>query len=167
MCYPIATETVLEGLDYCPLPHYFIKGLGPGFSGKYQIGHGGSEGVEGMVLEGPQKKNDSRAPCTHRGGHCRCFLPDLAEFMIRCCIGPGYQKLKCKKYQQGVPAGLSVFTPDRPGLSRRFTAVIEVKDLVCLLAPNRKVALNYSVYSDVMMRSYVDIPLVVMALCAV
>ena len=45
--------------------------------------------------------------------------------------------------------------------------MIEVKDLVCLLAPNRKVALNYSVYYDVMMRSYVDIPLVVMALCAV
>jgi len=37
------------------------------------------------------KKDDSRDPVTHSGGHYRCFLPDLAEFMILNCTGPDYQ----------------------------------------------------------------------------
>jgi hypothetical protein len=30
-------------------------------------------------------------PVAHKEGHYRCSLPDLAEFMILCCTGPGYQ----------------------------------------------------------------------------
>jgi len=30
-------------------------------------------------------------PGAHKEGHYRCSLPDLAEFMILCCTGPGYQ----------------------------------------------------------------------------
>ena len=30
-------------------------------------------------------------PAAHKEGHYRCFLPDLAGFVILCCAGPGYQ----------------------------------------------------------------------------
>jgi len=30
-------------------------------------------------------------PASHKGAHYRCFLPDLAGFVILCCTGPGYQ----------------------------------------------------------------------------
>ncbi len=30
-------------------------------------------------------------PEAHKEIHYRCFLPDLAEFVILCCTGPGYQ----------------------------------------------------------------------------
>ncbi len=30
-------------------------------------------------------------PASHKVAHYRCFLPDLAGFVILCCAGPGYQ----------------------------------------------------------------------------
>lgn len=32
-------------------------------------------------------------PAAHKGYRCRCFLPDLTEFTILCCAGPGYQNV--------------------------------------------------------------------------
>ncbi len=37
------------------------------------------------------EKDDSRATLAHKECHYRCFLPDLAGFVILCCAGPGYQ----------------------------------------------------------------------------
>ncbi len=37
------------------------------------------------------KKMIAEHPVAHNEGHYRCFLPNLAGFMNRCCTGPGYQ----------------------------------------------------------------------------
>ena len=36
------------------------------------------------------EKRIARHPCAHKEGHYRCFLPDLTEFVILYCPGPGY-----------------------------------------------------------------------------
>jgi hypothetical protein len=44
---------------------------------------------------GRVEKMIAEHPVAHKEGHYRCSLPDLAEFMILCCTGPGYQTGIC------------------------------------------------------------------------
>jgi len=50
-----------------------------------QVGGGLDTGTKGF------KKMIAEHPVAHKEGHYRCFLPNLAGFMNRCCTGPGYQ----------------------------------------------------------------------------
>ena len=87
----VANDTILQSRDNRALADYLTECLRPGFSGENEIGHANTGfGRESVWWNG--EKMIAGLPATHKEVHCRCFLPDLAEFVILCCAGPGYQK---------------------------------------------------------------------------
>ena len=96
----LLSQGVLQGTDDGLLSDNFGKPLGPRFSGKDKVGQGRFQqlriggarhwGRQNNCPDGMPIKKDSRAPCTHKEGHYRCFLPDLTGFAVLYCAGPGY-----------------------------------------------------------------------------
>ena len=99
---PSLGQGVLQGADHGLLTDDLGKTLRSGFSGEDEVGQNGNRwsmivaaaepvpcGREGHHA-GLRKKRIARHPCTHKEVRYRCFLPDLTEFAILYCTGPGY-----------------------------------------------------------------------------